>query len=79
MGNLNVRIDDDLKTRSFAALEKLGVTPSELLRQTLEYVAENGKLPFHRTLLNDEDRQLIEIVRERLRDPKPVRVTLDDL
>ncbi|MDZ7324582.1 type II toxin-antitoxin system RelB/DinJ family antitoxin [Kosakonia sacchari] len=79
MGNLNVRIDDDLKARSFAALEKLGVTPSELLRQTLEYVAENGKLPFYRTLLNDEDRQLIEIVRERLRDPKPVRVTLDDL
>lgn len=79
MGNLNVRIDDDLKARSFAALEKPGVTPSERLRQALEYVAENGKLPFQRTLLNDEDRQLIEIVRERLRDPKPVRVTLDDL
>ncbi|MEE1982853.1 type II toxin-antitoxin system RelB/DinJ family antitoxin [Shewanella xiamenensis] len=30
--------DDELTERSFAALEKLGVSPSEALRQTLEYV-----------------------------------------
>ncbi|KHN50751.1 MULTISPECIES: type II toxin-antitoxin system RelB/DinJ family antitoxin [Pectobacterium] len=79
MGSINLRIDDDLKTRSYAALEKLGVTPSEALRLTLEYIAENERLPFKQALLSDEDAELIEIVRERLRNPKPVRVTLDDL
>lgn len=79
MGTINLRIDDELKARSFAALEKLGVTPSDVLRQTLEYVAENGRLPFSQRVLSDEDIELLEVVRERLRDPKPVRVTLDDL
>ncbi|AVT59208.1 MULTISPECIES: type II toxin-antitoxin system RelB/DinJ family antitoxin [Pectobacterium] len=79
MGSINLRIDDDLKTRSYAALEKLGVTPSEALRLTLEYIAENERLPFKQALLSDEDAELVEIVRERLRNPKPVRVTLDDL
>jgi RHH-type transcriptional regulator, rel operon repressor / antitoxin RelB len=79
MGSINLRIDDDLKTRSFAALEKLGVTPSEALRQMLEYIADNGRLPFKQVLLSDEDAELLAIVKERLRDPKPVRVSLDDL
>lgn len=32
MGSINLRIDDELKARSYAALEKMGVTPSEALR-----------------------------------------------
>ena len=79
MGTINLRIDDELKARSYAALEKLGVTPSDVLRQTLEYVADNGRLPFSQRVLSHEDIELLEVVRERLRDPKPVRVTLDDL
>ncbi|CNF14581.1 bifunctional antitoxin/transcriptional repressor RelB [Yersinia bercovieri] len=79
MGNINIRIDDDLKDRSYAVLEKLGVTPSDLLRQTLEYVAQSGKLPFKSVLLTDEDQALVAIVRERLANPQPVRVSLDDL
>ncbi|GKW09908.1 type II toxin-antitoxin system RelB/DinJ family antitoxin [Pectobacterium sp. IFB5596] len=79
MGNVTFRIDDDLKRRSYAALKKLGITPSEALRITLEYIAENERLPFKQKLLNDEDVELVEAVRERLRNPKPVRVTLDDL
>jgi RHH-type rel operon transcriptional repressor/antitoxin RelB len=51
MGTINLRIDDDLKTRSYAVLEKLGVTPSELLRQTLEYVASQERLPFRTTVV----------------------------
>ncbi|GLW39141.1 antitoxin RelB [Pectobacterium carotovorum subsp. carotovorum] len=79
MGNVTFRIDDDLKRRSYAALKKLGITPSEALCLTLEYVAENERLPFKQKLLNDEDVELVEVVRERLRNPKPVRMTLDDL
>ncbi|EKK4172856.1 type II toxin-antitoxin system antitoxin RelB, partial [Shigella flexneri] len=64
---------------SYAALEKMGVTPSEALRLMLEYIADNERLPFKQTLLSDEDAELVEIVKERLRKPKPVRVTLDEL
>ena len=79
MSTINFRIDDDIKLRSYRVLKELGVTPSELLRQTLEYVAENGKLPFKQVLLNDEDVELLARVKERLDDPQPVKVTLDEL
>jgi len=46
MASINIRMDYELKQRSVAALEKPGVTPSELLRQTLQYAAERGKPPF---------------------------------
>ena len=45
MGSINLRIDDELKARSYAALEKMGVTPSEALRLMLEYIADNERLP----------------------------------
>ena len=35
MATINLRIDDELKARAFEELKKLGVTRSELLRQTL--------------------------------------------
>ncbi|WP_440863301.1 type II toxin-antitoxin system RelB/DinJ family antitoxin [Symbiopectobacterium purcellii] len=79
MGHLNIRIDDELKSRSFSVLKKLGMTQSELLRQTLEYVATNKRLPFRQVLLSDEDAALIEVARQRLKNPQPVSVTLEDL
>lgn len=80
MATINIRVDDELKARSYAALEKLGVTPSELLRQTLEYVAQRGTLPFKPVLLTPEDEELIALVQSRLADAKPaVKVNLDDL
>ena len=80
MGTINLRIDDDLKTRSYAVLEKLGVTPSELLRQTLEYVASQERLPFRTTVVMEEEESLIKLDRERLASPKKgIRVSLDDL
>ncbi|UVK87812.1 type II toxin-antitoxin system RelB/DinJ family antitoxin [Pseudomonas sp. B21-051] len=79
MASINIRIDDELKKRSFAELEKLGVTPSELLRQTLQYVAERGKLPFKTALISQEDEALIAVVRERLASPQRIKVSLDDI
>jgi RHH-type rel operon transcriptional repressor/antitoxin RelB len=43
--SINVRIDDDLKALAYRELEKLGVSPSELMRQVLQYVAERWQLP----------------------------------
>ncbi|MGS0542594.1 type II toxin-antitoxin system RelB/DinJ family antitoxin [Pseudomonas sp. Y5-11] len=79
MASIKIRIDDELKQRSFAELEKLDVTPSELLRQTLQYVAERGKLPFKTALISEEDEALIAVVSERLASPQRVKVSLDDV
>ena len=76
MASINVRVDDDLKNRAYRELERLGVTPSELMRQALQYVAERGQLP---VLMTEEDETLINTVRERLASPQRVKVTLDDL
>ncbi len=79
MATINLRIDDELKARAFEELKKLGVTPSELLRQTLQYVADSGELPFKNVLLTDEDAELLAIARERLREPQRGKVPLDEL
>lgn len=49
------------------------------MRQTLQYVAERGQLPFRPVLLTEEDEVLIATVRERLAAPQRVKVALDDL
>ena len=79
MASINIRIDNDLKTRAYLELEKLGVTTSELIRQALQYVAERGQLPFKPVLMTEEDEALMATVRERLASPQRVRVSLDDL
>lgn len=79
MASINIRIDDDLKDRAYRELERLGVTPSELIRQTLQYVAERGQLPFRPVLMTEEEEALIATVRERLAAPQRVKVSLDDL
>jgi RHH-type rel operon transcriptional repressor/antitoxin RelB len=79
MASINIRVDDDLKARAYRELDRLGVTPSELMRQALQYVAERGQLPFRPVLLTEEDEALISLVRERLATPLRVKVSLDDL
>ena len=79
MASINIRIDDELKERAYRELEKLGVTPSELMRQALQYVAERGQLPFRPVLMTEEDEALIATVRERLAAPQRVKVALDYL
>ena len=79
MTTINIRIDEGLKRESFETLQELGVTPSELLRMTLQYVVDTKQLPFKTHLLTPEDEELIAIARERLKNPQRVKVSLDDL
>lgn len=80
MATFNIRIDDALKDKSFAALEKIGVSPSDAVRQLLQYVAENGKLPIKTVVVSDEDADLLEEVQKRLNEPHLFKkVTLDEL
>lgn len=80
MGTINLRIDDKLKTRSYAVLERLGITPSELLRQTLEYVATQERLPFRAVIVSADEEALLEQVRQRLAEPQTaIKVSVDEL
>lgn len=79
MGTITIRVDDVLKSEAYNALQELNVTPSELLRQTLEYVAVNHSLPFKPVLLSNEDEALLKTARERLQNPQPIAVELNEL
>lgn len=79
MASINIRIDDELKARAYEELKRLGVTPSEFMHQVLQYVAEQGQLPFGPASMAEEDEDLIASVNERLASPLRVKVQLDDL
>ncbi|WP_413484531.1 type II toxin-antitoxin system RelB/DinJ family antitoxin [Morganella psychrotolerans] len=84
MSTIQIRIDDELKKEAYQALEKLNVSPSDALRLFLRYVAENKKLPFSEVSVlvseNDEDDDILSVVRERLKTPgKRIRVSIDEL
>lgn len=80
MANINIRVDDDLKSTSFAAFEKLGIAPSDAVRSFLEYVADTGKMPIKQITVSDEDADLYELVKQRLNEPHKFKaITLDDL
>ena len=80
MVSINFRIDEDLKAEAYRRLAELGVTPSDLIRQTFEYVVQTGRLPVRQEVLTEEDHELLTIVRERLASPlASIPVSLDDL
>ncbi|EAR6586702.1 type II toxin-antitoxin system RelB/DinJ family antitoxin [Salmonella enterica] len=84
MGTIQVRVDEELKKNAYRALEKLQLSPSDALRLFLRYVAENEKLPFSEVSImvseDDEDADILAVVRERIKNPsKRIRVSLDDL
>lgn len=79
MTTINVRVDESLKRQSFDVLKELGVTPSELFRMTLQYVIQNKQLPVKARVLTPEDEALIATVKERLKAPQRVKVSLDEL
>lgn len=79
MVSINISIDDELKARAYRELERLGVTPSEFVRQALQYVVDEGRLPCGPVLMTKQAESLILTVRERLALPQRVRVQLKDL
>lgn len=79
MASINILIAEEFKTRAYQELEKLGVNPSELMRQALQCVAEREQLPLQPVLMAEEDKALIAKVFERLAAPQHVKVVLDEL
>lgn len=79
---MNIRVDSDLKSRASEALAEMGITMSEAVRYTLEYIAENHRLPAAPFYVgaDDNDEDIVEIARQRLANPgRRIRVKLEDL
>lgn len=84
MSTIQIRVDEELKKNAYQTFEKLNLSPSDALRLFLRYVAENEKLPFSEVSVmvseEDEDADILEVVRERLKNPaRRIKVNLDDL
>lgn len=79
MATLNVRLDDKLKKEAYAVLEKLDMTPTEVVRLLFQYIAENGRMPVKSMTISDGEAALLRTVRERLETTAGVKVSLDDL
>lgn len=79
MAVVKFRVDDDLKARAFERLEGLGVTPSELVRELLRYVAERGELPLELEPVVLAEEGFLATVCERLARPRLIKVLLEDL
>ena len=43
--NFNLRLDEQLKIKSFAVIESFGLTPSQFIRLVLKQVADTESLP----------------------------------
>ena len=43
--NFNIRLDDDLKARAFAVIERFGLTPTQAMRMFLTQIAETDSVP----------------------------------
>ncbi|KJV37512.1 MULTISPECIES: type II toxin-antitoxin system RelB/DinJ family antitoxin [Acinetobacter] len=68
MSNVNFRVDDVLKKKSYSVLKELGITPSELFKSVLQYVADTGKLPVKHIVVSEEDLKLLSMMRERIQE-----------
>ena len=80
MSAVTFRVDKTLKAAAIEKLSAQGISLSDALRDTLTYIAETGRSPVKRTLVTNEDAQMIEIVRERLKNPaKKHRMTFAEL
>ena len=57
---VKARIPLDVKERAVAALTRMGLNTSDLIRITMMRVADEGRLPFEITVPNQETREAME-------------------
>lgn len=43
--NYNIRLDEELKAKSFAVIERFGLSPAQAIRLFLKQTAETNKIP----------------------------------
>lgn len=78
---ISFRCDKALKNATIEALNKNQVSLSDALRDTMQYIAENKRLPVMRQVISEDDAELLRIVRKRAAKPRSSRIamTFDEL
>lgn len=84
MSTMQIRVEENLKQEATQVLKKLGINPSDAMRQLLQYVVDNEKLPFSAVSVvvaeSDNDEDIIKIVKERMSHPAArIRVNIDEI
>lgn len=81
MATVNFRVDEDLKRNAYSVLADKGINPTEFYVSVLSYVADTGKLPVQSVTIDEDEAELLALVRKRLADDpsKFKEITLDDL
>ncbi|WP_031274764.1 MULTISPECIES: type II toxin-antitoxin system RelB/DinJ family antitoxin [Pelistega] len=67
--NFNLRLDDQLKNKSFSVIESFGLTPSQFIRLVLKQVADTESLPLsfekrRDTLSKNGEKLLLEAIED---------------
>lgn len=79
---LRARIDKRVKRDATAVLEKIGLTPSDVIRMVMRRIAIEKKLPFEPVVPNRATAEAMEDARagrvERSRDSKDLLASLND-
>lgn len=73
---VSFRCDRGLKNATIEALNEMQVSLSDVLRDTMKYIAENKRLPVSRQVISEDDSELLRIVRERAVKPRSSRITM---
>ena len=67
--NISLRIDSGLKESAQSVLNDMNIKLSDVIRDTLEYIRDNKKLPVNKRVLSTDDEELLTLARERLARP----------
>ena len=55
MGLVNFRVSDELKKIAFEKISELGKTPSDVFKGVMQYIVNNGKLPYQEVVMSNQD------------------------
>ena len=56
--NISLRIDSDLKESAQSVLNDMNINLSDVIRDTLEYIRDNKKLPVNKRVLSTDDEEI---------------------
>ncbi|MFO6300454.1 type II toxin-antitoxin system RelB/DinJ family antitoxin [Rahnella selenatireducens] len=84
MSRMQTRVEENLKQEATQVLKKLGIDPSDAMRQLFQYVVDNEKLPFSAVTVvvadSDNGDDIIKIAKERMAHPVArIRVNIDEV
>ncbi|WP_315042473.1 type II toxin-antitoxin system RelB/DinJ family antitoxin [Faucicola mancuniensis] len=74
----NIRLDDELRSQATQVLSAYGLTPTQAIKLFFNQIVSTKAVPLSFNYMND-DSDIIAIAKERLADPRPIKVNIDEL